>query len=485
MPPTRLTFHSTLPAPAKSVLNWHSRPGAFERLTPPWAKVRVLASHGGIEPGADKSLRIGLGPVGLRWTLEHEALQHGEGFADEQVQGPFQSWRHEHLFTPMNDRSSMLEDRLTYRLPFGPVGRMVAGRFVHQRLDELFRFRHDQTRHDIACLARSADRLPKRVAITGASGLVGGRLRQFLMAGGIDVYSLVRHTPRDEFEISWNPAKGEIDRAKLEGMDAVVHLAGTSIAGGRWTEQRKRSILGSRVDGTSLLAATLASLSQQPRVLVSASAVGYYGDAGDTRLDETAPKGEGFLADVCEAWEEATRPAQAAGIRVVTPRFGIVLSGAGGMLPLVLLPVRFGVGGTLGSGTQKMSWIALDDLLGVLLETMVNEELDGPVNAVAPEPVSNREFTKSLAHILRRPSFFTVPKPALRLVAGQLADELLLVSQAAVPAKLQKQGFCFSFPSIESALRHELGRYGGHGGVDFASMGRGSEDGARAEMSTP
>jgi len=484
MPPSRLTFHSALPASADSVLRWHSRPGAFERLTPPWANVRVLASHGGIEPGASKSLRIGLGPVGVRWTLEHEALEHGEGFTDEQLQGPFQSWRHEHRFTPMNDRSSVLEDRLTYRLPFGPVGRLVAERFVQQRIDELFRFRHDQTRHDVACLARSADRMPKRVAITGTSGLVGTHLRQFLLAGGAEVFSLVRHEPRDEFEISWDPAKGEIDRTKLEGMDAVVHLAGTSIAGGRWTAQLKRSILGSRVDGTSLLSKALAGLSCPPRVLVSASAIGYYGNAGETRLDESAPRGDGFLADVCEAWEGATRPAQEAGIRVVNPRFGIVISGAGGMLPLISLPVRLGAGGTLGDGAQKMSWITLDDLLDVLLEAMTNENLDGPVNAVAPETVSNREFTKTLAHIVHRPSFFTVPKRALRLIAGQLANELLLFSQAAVPAKLHEQGFCFSFPSMEEALRHELGHYDGHGGVDLVSMGQRKEHGVRVETIT-
>jgi len=430
----------------------------------------VLESHGGIEPGARRTLRIGFGPMGLRWSLEHEALQHGEGFADEQVRGPFRSWRHEHRFTPGDGGTSMLDDRLAYRLPFGGAGALVASRFVHRQLNEIFRFRHDQTRHDLHLLSRNMDNLPARVAITGASGLVGGHLRNFLTAAGVEVYTLVRHAPTGEFEISWNPETDEIDRARLEGIDAVVHLAGTSIAGGRWTESRKRSIRESRVEGTKLLASTMAGLSQPPRVLVSTSAVGYYGDAGDVTLAESAPKGTGFLADVCEAWEAATHPATEAGIRVVTPRFGIVLSGAGGMLPLVSMPFRFGVGGKLGSGTQMMSWIALDDLLGVLLEAIVNDALEGPVNAVAPEPVSNREFTKILAHILHRPSFLAVPAAAIKLVAGQLADEMLLVSQAAVPAKLQEQAFPFSFPSMESALRHELGHYDGQGGVDLVEV---------------
>ncbi|MGB3330116.1 MAG: TIGR01777 family oxidoreductase, partial [Thermomicrobiales bacterium] len=446
MPPTSLTFHSTIPASAEEVLAWHARDGAFERLTPPWANVRVLETHGGIEPGARRTLKIGLGPMSLRWSLEHEALQRGDGFTDEQIEGPFRSWRHEHRFIPSDDGTSVLEDRLTYALPLGAFGDMVAGRSIRRRLDDLFRYRHDQTRHDLHSLVCSKHILPSRVAITGASGLVGGHLRNFLTAAGVEVYTLVRHEPKDDFEIFWNPKTGQIDRAKLEGMDAVVHLAGTSIAGGRWTESRKRSIRESRVEGTRLLASTMAGLSQPPRVLVSTSAVGYYGDAGDVTLDESAPKGTGFLADVCEAWEASTHPATEAGIRVVTPRFGIVLSGAGGMLPLVSMPFRLGVGGKLGSGNQMMSWIALDDLLGILLEAIVDDALEGPVNAVAPEPVSNREFTRILAHVLHRPSFLAVPAAVIKRVAGQLADEMLLVSQAAIPTKLQVQDFPFSFP---------------------------------------
>lgn len=475
MSATKLTFQARMPVSADEVLAWHARQGAFERLTPPWANVRVVEAQGGIAPGDSKTLRIGAGPFGVRWTLRHQALQHGQGFVDEQQEGPFESWRHEHRFVPESETSSVLEDKLTFRLPVAPVGEVLGGKLVHKQLDELFRFRHDQTRHDIGCFARSGADTPRRVAITGASGMIGRQLKHFLQAGEVQVYSLVRGNATADDEISWNPAQWTIDSAKLEGIDAVIHLAGTSIAGGRWTAQRKQSILQSRLDGTNLLSTTLARLTRPPRVLVSASAVGYYGDAGTIILDESAPKGEGFLADVCDAWEKATVPARDAGIRVVTPRFGIVLSGAGGMLPLVTRPVRLGVGGPLGSGEQQMSWIALDDLLGILLEAMVNEDLVGPVNAVAPEHISNRVFTETLARILRRPSIFKVPAPALRLVAGQLADELLLVSQAVRPEKLLAAGFSFTFPSLEAALRHELGHYDGHGGVDSTSTGTASE----------
>ncbi|MGI8486831.1 MAG: TIGR01777 family oxidoreductase [Thermomicrobiales bacterium] len=478
MSATMLTFRSQMPVSAEDAFAWHARDGAFERLSPPWANVKVVEARGGIAPGDSKTLRIGAGPLGVRWTLKHESMSQGQGFVDEQQEGPFESWRHVHKFIPESKSSSILEDQLTFQLPVGQLGQLFGGKFVNKQLDELFRFRHDQTRHDLRCFAGAGTNIPKRVAITGASGLVGRHLKHFLQAGGVEVFSLVRGKATAEDQISWDPTQWTIDSARLEGMDAVIHLAGTSIADGRWTPERKRSILQSRLDGTSLLSTTLAKLENPPRVLVSASAVGYYGDAGTTTLDESSPKGEGFLADVCDSWEKATIPARHAGIRVITPRFGIVLSGAGGMLPLVSRPVRMGAGGPLGSGKQEMSWIALDDLLGILLEAVVNEDLAGPLNAVAPEPTSNGAFTKTLAHVLRRPSFFKVPAPVLRLVAGQLADELLLVSQAAVPTKLQDVGFKFTFPTLESALRHELGRYGGKGGVDdveSASIGPASE----------
>ncbi len=477
MSATTRTFRSEMPVSATEALAWHAREGAFERLSPPWANVKVVEAHGGIAPGGSKTLRIGAGPLGFQWTLEHDSISDGLGFVDEQQKGPFESWRHEHKFIPESETSSVLEDRLTYRLPAGQVGQLFGGRLVSKQLEALFRFRHDQTRHDLRCFKRAGVNTPKRVAITGASGLVGLHLKNFLQAGGVQVYSLVRGKATAEDQISWDPAHGTIDSARLEGMDAVIHLAGTSIAGGRWTAQRKQAILQSRLDGTNLLATTLARLVTPPRVLISASAVGYYGDGGTTKLDESSPKGEGFLADVCESWEKATLPARDAGIRVVTPRFGIVLSGAGGMLPLVTRPVRMGVGGPLGSGQQQMSWIALDDLLGILLEAVVNEDVSGPVNAVAPEHVSNGTFTKTLAHVLHRPSIFKVPAPVLRLAAGQLADELLLVSQAVVPAKLQEVGFTFTYPTLESALRHELGHFDGKGGLKgtSASIGMASE----------
>jgi uncharacterized protein (TIGR01777 family) len=298
-----------------------------------------------------------------------------------------------------------------------------------------------------------------RVLVSGSSGLVGSALVSLLTGGGHQVVRLVRAQPKDEAsEVRWDPEAGDIDGAGLKGVDAAVHLAGESIAAGRWTAAKKGRILESRVKGTRLLAEALAGLEPVPRALVSASAVGYYGDRGEEELREESGSGSAFLSEVCRQWEAATEPAAAGGIRVVNLRFGIMLSAAGGALPRLLTPFRLGAGGTVGSGRQFMSWIALDDVVGVILHALITEALRGPVNAVAPQPVTNREFTKTLGRVLGRPTLFPLPAFAARLAFGEMADELLLASQRVEPARLLASGYSFRFPELEGALRHVLGK---------------------------
>jgi uncharacterized protein (TIGR01777 family) len=298
-----------------------------------------------------------------------------------------------------------------------------------------------------------------RVLVSGSRGLIGSALVPFLAAEGHTVTRLVRGPARPGgSEIPWGPKQGKLDPGTLEGHDGVVHLAGENLASGRWTPQRKAELAGSRVKGTRLLAETLAGLAHPPRVMVCASAVGYYGDRGDEILNEESPAGSGFLPDLCREWEAASAPAAQKRIRVVRLRFGVVLSPVGGALKKMLLPFRFGVGGKLGSGRQYMSWIVLDDVLAVIQRVLTDDTLAGPVNAVTPSPVTNQDFTKTLGRVLMRPTIFPVPAFALRTIFGAMADETLLASNRVQPAKLLAAGFAFSHPGLEGALRHVLGR---------------------------
>ncbi|MBN2319999.1 MAG: TIGR01777 family oxidoreductase [Acidobacteria bacterium] len=294
------------------------------------------------------------------------------------------------------------------------------------------------------------------ILITGATGLIGSKLCTSLLQKNHRLIHMVRKPPVSENRILWDPASGNLDKEGLEGIDAVVHLAGESITGGRWTPEKKRRILQSRIQGTRLLSESLAGLSSPPNVFVSASAIGYYGNRGEERLDESSGPGTGFLPDVCREWEQATEPAAAKGIRVVTLRTGIVISAPGGALAQMLPVFRVGLGGRIGGGRQFMSWIALQDITGIIEFAIRNESLRGPVNAVSPNPVSNREFAKTLGRVLSRPSFLMLPGFAARLAFGEMADALLLASARVSPSRLTDAKYSFRFPTLEEALRNVL-----------------------------
>lgn len=296
-----------------------------------------------------------------------------------------------------------------------------------------------------------------RILLSGASGFIGSALVARLGGEGHEPVRLVRAEPRPgEPEIGWDPAAGRLDVASLEGFDAVVHLAGESIAEGRWTKAKKARIRDSRVRGTELLARTLARVKDRPDVLVSASAIGFYGDRGDQELDEQSPRGNGFVAEVCRQWEGASRMAGEAGIRVVQLRMGLVLSPTGGALAKMLPAFRLGLGGPLGSGRQYVSWITLDDLVDVVRHVLATDRLQGPVNAVAPQPVTNRQFARALGRALRRPARVPVPRFALRAMLGEMADELLLASIRVLPRRLLDTGFSFGDADLPGALARLL-----------------------------
>ncbi len=298
-----------------------------------------------------------------------------------------------------------------------------------------------------------------RFLISGASGLIGTALIASLSGADHEVVRLTRPvTPAGPDQIVWDPAAKRLEAAHLEGFDVVVHLAGENIAGGRWSRARKERIISSRVEGTSLLANSLKMLSKPPKVFVMASATGYYGSRGGEELPESSAPGSGLLADVTREWEAAADVLDSTSTRVVKLRIGIVLAPEGGALSKMLLPFKLGLGGKFGSGRQYMSWIAMDDLIGIIHHVIANESLSGAINAVSPAPVTNLEFTKTLGRVLRRPTIAALPSFVLRMAVGEMADEMLLLSARVIPRELTDSGYEFLYPDLEKALRFVLGR---------------------------
>ena len=443
---------------AEEVFAWHERPGAFERLTPPWERVELVDRDGSGGEGDRVVLRVGIGPIRKRWVLERQDYQPGRQFCDEQVEGPFKAWRHEQRFVPESADRSYLEDCVDYTLPGGALGHLLGRWLVERRLARLFDYRHRVLVQDLKTHERRSKDGPMRILVTGSSGLVGSALVPFLETGGHTVLRLVRRkTTRGRQEVYWDP-EGIVDTSGMDGLDAVVHLAGESIGEGRWTDEKRARIRSSRVDGTRLLSETLACLRNPPRVLICASAIGYYGNRGEEALTEESDAGTGFLAEVCQEWEAATEAASRNGIRVVNLRLGMVLSPGGGAFARMLLPFQLGLGGRLGDGKQYVSWVSLEDVIGAIYHALTSPDLSGPVNCVAPRAVTNTGFTRTLGRVLRRPTLFRVPAAVLRRVLGDMADELLLSSARAIPRALSESGYRFRHRELDIALKQTLGR---------------------------
>ncbi|MCP4693079.1 MAG: TIGR01777 family protein, partial [Desulfobacterales bacterium] len=449
-------------APVEEVFQWHARPGALERLSPPWDPLEVLYKDGGIGKGARVVMKIKAAPLPLKikWIAEHTDYFENRMFRDRQVKGPFARWIHTHRLEPDGPRACRLEDHIEYALPLPPFGNFFGNALVKNKLERIFRYRHSVLAGDLKAHGAWKDKKPLSVLISGASGVVGSALIPFLTTGGHRALRLVRRAAAAENnEVSWDPAARRLDLEKIRGVNAVVHLSGENIGQGRWTKEKKRRIIESREKSTSLIAKSMASLDPRPDVLICASAIGWYGNRGADLVTEEAPRGRDFISEVCERWEKAAAPALEKGIRVVFLRIGVALSPVGGALERVLIPFKAGFGGTLGSGSQYISWISMDDLIDVIYHAINQEGLEGPVNAVAPNPTTNLEYTKTLGKVLSRPTPLSVPESAIRLAFGQMGEEVVLSGVRVAPTRLLETGFEFRHPELEGALRHMLGAW--------------------------
>ncbi|ASW91476.1 TIGR01777 family oxidoreductase [Mycobacterium marseillense] len=446
-----LDYSSVVHAPITDVFDWHARPGAFHRLSPPWQPMRLIAEASSLEDG-----RATLALRGLRWVAVHQPdgydpprrfvdVLGGDGLATLPARTVVR-WRHTHQFEDIGDGRTRVIDRVDTGVP-GSL------------LRPMFDYRHRQLADDLAAhrLATENGMQPLTIAVTGSSGLVGSALTAFLRTGGHRVIPLVRRSARGTDERRWDP--DDPDPQLFAGVDAVIHLAGASIAG-RFTDKHRNAVRDSRIGPTRRIAELLGRSDPSPAVLISASAVGYYGyDRGGDTLAEDSERGAGFLADVVADWEQATAPAQEAGLRVVRVRTGIVQSPRGGTLRLMRPLFSAGLGGRLGDGRQWLSWIGIDDLVDVYHRALWDETLSGPVNAVAPQPVRNAEYTSTLAAVLHRPAVLPVPPLGPRLLlGGQGARELACANQRVAPRKLVAAGHRFRQPDLNQALRHLLGR---------------------------
>ncbi len=442
---------SEMPVSSDELFAWHERPGAFERLNPPFDPVEIEERTGGLEVGARVVIRAKVGPVAQRWIAEHTAYEKGRLFRDEMRSGPFSQWVHTHTFQPLTRESSVLQDEIVYALPMGAMGNLFGGGFAKGKLDAAFRYRHGITKADLERHARFSAAPRLTIAVTGASGLLASSLIPFLTTGGHTVRPVKR--------------RGEtLDPAAIDGADVVIHLAGAGVADERWTPERKRLLVDSRVAYTRQLVEAMRTAKQKPKVLISGSAVGIYGDRGDEVLTESSkvgdrgPAGAAFLAGLCIDWEAEARAAEPLGTRVVLLRTGVVMTANGGALAKLLTPFKAGAGGPTGPGTQWMSWISSEDLIGAIHHVVMTDSVTGVVNAVAPNPVTSKGFAQALGHVLSRPSIAPLPAFALKAMFGEMAEATILAGAKVMPDALLRSGFQFLHPQLEDALRFTLGR---------------------------
>jgi len=454
---------TTIHAPVSKVFSWHATDGAIKRLTPPWTPLALVARKGkGIDKGVEVTFKIKLFGIPMKWEARHIYYKKNEMFRDCQVKGPFADWEHSHLFHATSTDLTVMEDQVKFRLPFGIFSLPFYG-YAQRQLERIFFYRHQVLKYDME--NRVGQIQKQRILISGGSGAIGKALVAFLKTCGHEVIRLVRDprvcdpNARPQDVHFWDPYQNILDMDAIGPVDAVINLNGVDISKGRWNRRQRAKILDSRVIPTQVLVEKMIRMAHPPSIFISASAIGFYGDGGPSRLTEESGVKDCFISQVCRRWEDASLGAMAAGIRTVQLRIGVVLTPAGGALERMYMPFLMGLGTRLSHGGQYMSWIGIEDVLGGILHILENKSISGPVNITAPEPVTNGEFTRTLAWVLSRRAPFVLPKALVLAIWGDMGKETLLASARVVPEKLIKNGYQFVHPRLEMALGHVLGRF--------------------------
>ncbi|MBL0185000.1 MAG: TIGR01777 family protein [Candidatus Obscuribacter sp.] len=456
-----------LAASRHQVFAWHEAPSAFERLAPPWVNMECVERSGGIQDGSRVVLVIHQGPVGIPWVLGHKDYIKDEQFCDYQIAGPFAYWQQLHAVKDVVDSDghivgAELVDHVEFLPPLGLLGRIGGALYIKSELARLFRYRHALMRRDLELQERYGKR-PLKILVTGATGLVGSAFVPFMRSQGHTVLTMSRPqsgTAQSDGtgELKWDPEAGTIAQELPGDLDAIVHLGGHNVANQRWTVSEKQAIYESRIKSTTYLAQLIKAMPKPPATVVFASAVGYYGNRGVEPLTEDSNAGEGFLADVCRDWEGSAEILKDSPVRVSFARIGAVLTPKGGALAKMLPIFGAGGGGVVGSGKQYFPWVAMEDVIGSLYHAIVEESVIGPFNVVAPQCVTNAEFTHAFARVLQRPAIAPVKPVMLRALYGEMADALMLASVRVLPQKLKQTGYQFAYGELAPALKHMLGK---------------------------
>ncbi|MBC8000122.1 MAG: TIGR01777 family protein, partial [Leptolyngbya sp.] len=452
----KFVYRSEIDCPVETLFDWHMRNRAFERLTPPWLEVAVKGSGNKLEEGFEVQLTVRKFGVPMELAFKITEFATNQIFVDEQTKGPFMFWKHQHIFEKHGDSSCAMHDDIRFGLPLHVASEPLMQGFMDSDFQRMFRYRHDILKGDLAAYMRNSDKPRKKVLITGSHGMLGSALVNYLSTQGHQVSRLVRSNEdvKGTSEIVWDASRVDppdtlVKRLNVERFDAVIHLAGANIAEKAWTHDRKALIKNSRVESTKRLAKLLAYLNEPPQVVLSASGANFYESDLAAESTEGSPAGRGFLSEVCKAWESALQPARDAQIRCVNLRMGVILSPDGGALQKMLTPFSLGLGGQIGSGSQSMSWVSLDDAVQAIEHCMLTEKIDGPVNVTSPNYVTNKQFTQAMEQVIGMPENFKVPSALVNVMFGQMGKECLLEGVKAVPEKLIASGYIFRHQKIE------------------------------------